>query len=289
MRVKLSELAQAIMWMVVATGGLVISDSIAKLLLQSFSIPQVVWARYAAHFVIVVLLLGNRAPLGLRTQNLSLQLSRSLCLILATISLYAAIRTNPLATASAIMFSAPIMVTALSGPLLKERVGIHRWFGVILGFCGVLAIIKPSGDDWQPRLLWAVLAAFLYALYQIMTRALNRMDGTETTILYTSLVGAVTMSCVVPFVWVAPNSGDIVWMALTGILSGSAHYAIIKALSSTPASVVTPIGYTNLIWAAGLGYVLFAEVPDARTFVGAGIIVLSGAYIFRDEIRRTAS
>lgn len=271
--------------MLAATGGFVTSDTIAKYLLETFPIPQVVWARYAAHFLVVVLLLRSRIPFLVKTNRLPLQLFRSCLLILATLSFFAAITTVPLATASAIMFTAPIMVTALSGPFLQEKVGLHRWFGVLLGFIGAVTIIQPGGSNWNPAMLWAVAASFMYALYQITTRALYRTDSSETTLIYTSLMGALLMSTFVPFIWVTPNAGPIFLMTLTGLISGMAHYSIIKAFSSAPASVVTPFGYTNLIWATGFGYLLFSELPHPTTFIGAGIIVLSGIYILRTENR----
>lgn len=283
---RLSATGWGIAWMLVATGGFVSSDTIAKYLLDTYAIAQVVWARYAAHFAIVVLLLQRRLPLHARTQRLPLQLFRSALLILATVSFYAAISEIPLATASAIMFTAPIIVTMLSGPLLKEQVGLHRWTGVFLGFMGALAIVQPGGSNWHPAMIWAISASFMYALYQISTRALNRTDSSETTLVYTSLMGAVVMSFAVPFVWITPDTLPIVLMASTGVVSGLAHYAIIKAFAAAPASVVTPFGYTSLIWATCFGYVLFAELPDTSTFVGAFIIILSGIYILHRENRQ---
>lgn len=282
---RLSGTAQGIVWMLAATGGFVTSDTIAKYLLEEFPIPQVVWARYSAHFLIVVLLLRSRIPSLARTNRLPLQLFRSCLLILATISFFAALSAVPLATASAIMFTAPIMVTALSGPFLQEKVGLHRWFGVVLGFIGALTIVRPGASNWDPSLLWAVTASLMYALYQITTRALYRSDSSETTLIYTSLMGALLMSMFVPFAWVTPDPGPVFLMTLTGLVSGMAHYAIIKAFSAAPASVVTPFGYTNLIWATAFGYALFAEVPHPTTFIGAGIIVLGGIYIVRTENR----
>lgn len=279
----LSGPAYGIAWMLIATAAFVTSDTISKYLLETYPIAQVVWARYTAHFAIVLILLRGRTSFLIRSYNLPLQVFRSLLLILATISFFSAIQTVPLATASSIMFTAPVTVTLLSIPLLRETVGFHRWIGVLFGFIGALTIIRPGASDWDPSLLWAVCASFMYALYQITTRALHKTDQSDTTMLYTALIGAVVMLAFIPFNWISPDVFSVFLMGLTGLVSGVAHYSIIRAFSSAPASVITPFGYTNLIWATLFGYIVFSEFPDLFTFIGAAIIILSGLYILRSE------
>lgn len=280
---------RGIAWMLLATGAFVTSDTIAKFLLETYPITEVVWVRYVAHFGVVVVMFRSRLLYFGRTNRAGLQLFRSTLLILATILFFIAINNIPLATASAIMFTAPIMVTALSGPFLQETVGPRRWAGVLAGFTGALVIVQPGGSDWEPAMLWALGAAFLYSLYQITTRSLSRTDSSETTFLYTSLIGAGVMSFAVPFAWVTPTGLHALLMISTGLVSGLAHYALIKALAAAPASVVTPLGYTNLIWATVLGYLVFSEFPSPATFLGAAIITLSGVYILRREHMATRS
>lgn len=275
--------AQGIAWMLIATAAFVTSDTICKVLLETFPIAQVVWARYTVHLAIVLVLFRRRTWILIKSYNVPLQIFRSLLLILATLSFFSAIRTVPLATASSIMFTAPITVTLLSIPLLRETVGLHRWIGVVFGFLGALTIIRPGSSDWEPSLLWAVCASFMYALYQITTRALYKTDQSDTTMLYTALSGAIVMLAFIPFNWIQPDPVSIALMGLTGLVSGVAHYSVIQAFSSAPASVITPFGYTNLIWATLLGYLIFSEFPDPLTFVGAAIIILSGLYIVRSE------
>jgi|AntRauTorcE11897_2_1112592.scaffolds.fasta_scaffold02245_1 drug/metabolite transporter (DMT)-like permease len=288
MLTALSGPAHGIAWMLIATAAFVTSDTISKFLLETFPIAQVVWARYTAHFLIVLLLLRRRTSFLIKSYNVPLQIFRSLLLILATISFFAAVRTVPLATASSIMFTAPITVTLLSIPLLREPVGLHRWIGVLFGFIGALTIIRPGSSDWDPSLLWAVCASFMYALYQITTRALHKTDQPDTTMLYTAVIGAIAMLPFIPFNWISPDLFSVALMGLTGLISGVAHYSIIKAFSSAPASVITPFGYTNLIWATLFGYIVFSEFPDPFTFIGAGIIILSGLYILRSERKADA-
>ena len=272
--------------MVCATGAFVASDTIAKFLLDTYSIPQIIWARYTAHFLVIVLLMTRFLPGAVLTTNLPLQLYRSGFLLLATVFFFAALSQIKLATASAIMFTAPLIVTTLSWPFLREQVDRNRWFGVIIGFIGALIIIQPGGAHWDPAMIWAALGATMYAFYQISTRALNQTDRPVTTVFYTSLLGVAVMPFVVPFFWQTPEWTAAILMGMTGLVSGFAHYSIIRAFQFAPASVITPFGYTSLLWAIIFGFVVFAELPTVETLIGAAIIVGSGIFIAHVERKR---
>lgn len=272
-----------IAWMVCATCGFVTSDTISKFLLETYAIPQVIWARYTVHFLVILALMARFLPGALHTRNLPLQLYRSGFLILATIFFFAALSQIDLATASAIFLMAPLIVTALSGQFLRENVDRHRWVGVAVGFIGAMIVIQPGGEQWHPAMIWGLLAAAMYAFYQISTRALSDTDRPVTTVFYTSLPGVVIMSFVVLFFWRTPEWMAAMLMCMTGVLSGFAHYAIIRAFQEAPASVITPFGYTSLLWAIILGFFVFAELPTMSTLLGAAIIVGSGIYIARIE------
>jgi drug/metabolite transporter (DMT)-like permease len=133
---------------------------------------------------------------------------------------------------------------------------------------------------------WAVLAAAMYAFYQMSTRSLSETDRPVTTVFYTALLGVVIMSFAVFFFWKTPGWTTAKLMCMTGVLSGFAHYAIIRALQVAPASVISPFGYTGVLWAIVFGFVVFAEVPSMGTLIGAAIIVGSGIYIARVESGR---
>jgi len=264
----------------------VASDTISKVLLQTYAIPQVIWARYTVHFLVILALLVRFLPGALHTRNLPLQLYRSMFLILATISFFVTLRQIDLATASALFLLAPLIVTAMSGHFLHERIDRHRWFGVAMGFIGALIIIQPGGAQWHPAMIWGVLAATMYAFYQISTRSLSETDRPVTTVFYTALLGVVIMSFAVLFFWRTPEWTAATLMGMTGVLSGFAHYAIIRAFGVAPASVIAPFGYTSLLWAIIFGFLVFSEIPTVGTLVGATIIVGSGIYIARIERMR---
>ena len=219
----------------------------------------------------------------MRTQRLGIQLFRSLLLLITTMLFFTGISLIPLADASAIMFVAPILVTALSIPMLGEQVGARRWASIAVGFIGALIVIRPGGDSVQLAALLPFGAACCYALYQVITRSLSHSDQPLTTLIYTALVGAVIMCFVVPFYWKAPDANGWLIMILIGFLGGVSQFTLIKAFQSAPATTVTPFSYSSLIWATLYGFLVFGDLPDAWTIIGAIIIAASGLYIFHRE------
>jgi drug/metabolite transporter (DMT)-like permease len=280
---------RGILWMLLATLFFVSMDALAKHLSQSYPVPQVVWARYVFHVLLLALLLGGRVRGVLRTRRLGLQLLRSVFLLGATGLFFTALSFIPLADASAIMFVAPILVTALALPLLGEHVGPRRWASVVVGFGGALIIIRPGGEGMEPTALFALGAATSYAFYQIATRRLAHSDRPLTTLAYSALLGALATSAVVPAFWVAPDWTGWAGMVGLGLFGGTGHFALIKAFETAPAATVTPFGYAALIWATAYGFVLFGDLPDLWTVLGAAIIAASGLYIFHRERARRRS
>lgn len=265
-------------------------DTVAKHLTQSYPVLQVVWARYLFHALLLALYLNRRIPGLMRTQRLGVQLFRSLLLLVTTVLFFTGISLIPLADASAIMFVAPIIVTALSMPLLKEHVGPRRWAGILVGFIGALIIIRPGGDALQFAALLPFGAACCYAIYQIITRSLSHSDQPLTTLAYTALVGAVVMCLVAPFDWRIPDTSGWLLMILVGFLGGVSQFTLIKAFQSAPAATVTPFSYSSLIWATLFGFLVFGDLPDQWTVIGALIIAASGLYIFhRENLRKQKS
>ena len=276
--------------MLLTTLMFVTLDALAKQLSQSYPVLQVVWARYVFHALLIVVWLRRRLPGSLRSERPVLQLLRSLLILVTTGVFFSALRFMPLADASAVMFVAPLIVTALSLPLLGEYVGPRRWASVVVGFAGALIVIRPGGGALGPVALLPLAAACGYALYQITTRILSRSDQALTTLAYTALVGTLATSAAVPFVWVTPAPADWLAMVALGVFGGLGHFALIKALSSAPAAMVTPFGYTSLLWATAFGYVMFGDLPDRWTVIGALIIAGSGLYIFhREQLRKSAA
>lgn len=277
----------AIAWMLATMALFVSLDTLAKFLMQTYPVAQVVWARYVFHVLLMAILLAPRSRGLLRTRRLGLQLVRSVFLLGATGFFFTAISFMPLATASAIMFVAPILVTGLSLPLLGEPVGPHRWASVIVGFMGALLIVRPSAAGMDPAAIFALGAAGSYALYQITTRKLSGVDPPLTTLAYSAVVGAIATSLWVPTAWVTPAPAH--WFALAGLglLGGAGHFTLIKAFENASAATVAPFSYSSLIWATLFGYAIFGDLPDRRTVLGALVIMGSGLYILhRERVRR---
>jgi drug/metabolite transporter (DMT)-like permease len=260
-------------------------DLLAKYLGQSLPVAQIAWARYFFQFIIMLAMFWPRRGLGLiRTARPGLQLFRSLLLVLCTVIFFTAIKYMSLADAVAISFVSPLMVTALSVPLLGEAVGWHRWSAVAIGFVGAMIIVRPGMGvmHWAAWLLLGLALAF--ALYQIATRMLSQTDDPMATLFISAVVGAVLTSLVVPFYWQTPES-LWVWLmlALMGILGGAGHYILIRSFEFAPVSVLAPLSYTALLWNTLFGYWVFANLPDRWTLAGAAVLIATGIYILYRE------
>ena len=278
--------AKGILFMCLAILIMPMMNSMAKALTVDYPLFMVVWARAAGHFVSMALVFWpGRGWRLFKTAKLGMQLARSAVMFASNCSYIAALSTVALATASAIMFTAPLMVTALSQPFLGERVGIRRWSAVIVGFLGALIIIRPGLDTptfdatgWGLILLMFSAASF--AIYQILTRKLSERDSAETMNVYMPLVGTVVLSCAMPFIIVLPLSvADWALFISVGVFGGFTQYFVTKSLEQAPASVVSPYLYGELLIAAILGFAIFGDFPDLWTWVGAGVIAASGVYI----------
>jgi drug/metabolite transporter (DMT)-like permease len=261
-------------------------DTIGKLLMQSYPFPQVVWARYFFQCTLMLLMLPRLGLAGfLRTRRHGLQIGRGLLLLLATWCMYGAFRVVSLADAYTITFTAPLLVTALSVPLLHERVGWRRWGAVLLGFLGVLIVIRPGFGAVPLELLLPLITAACFALYQIFTRLVS-VDPAETPfvmLFYLAWVGALVMTLVVPFYWQPVAPTDWLWMAAIGALGALGHLILIQALVIAPASLIAPFTYSQIIWALILGYLVFGDVPDFWMLAGCTVIIASGLFVFYRE------
>jgi drug/metabolite transporter (DMT)-like permease len=175
------------------------------------------------------------------------------------------------------------MLTALSVPLLGERVGLRRWTAVAIGFASVLIIIRPGFGmvHWAASLPLATAACF--ALYQVATRVLSRWDGPATTYFYSATVGLAVTSAFLPVEWRAPGLADWVGLVFLGCMGGLSHYLLIRAFTAAPASLLAPFSYCQLIWSVSLGYLWFGDFPDRWTFVGAALVAASGLYVLYRE------
>jgi drug/metabolite transporter (DMT)-like permease len=263
-------------------------NAAVKLLTARYPVIEITWARFTGHLIVMLIvflpqygwrLIATRRPL--------VQLARSLLMLVSNGIFVLAIGSVPLATASAIGFTSPLIVAALSVPLLREQVGWRRWSAVCVGFCGALLIIRPGSGFQDPAVLLLLVSSGAYALYQIATRWVMAYDNPATGIIFAALLGSLGTSLVLPFVFVMPQSlFDLVMLLSLGVLGGLGHFLVIKAFQAAPASVIAPLGYVELLGTAVLGYLIFANFPDALTWVGALVIIASGLYIAMRERKR---
>jgi drug/metabolite transporter (DMT)-like permease len=260
-------------------------DATAKYLNGHMDTMQVVWARYTGAFVLAFLVSNPLTRPGLmRTRRPVLQVVRSGLLLGSSVFNFLAFRYLQLDQALSILFSTPFMVAALAGPMLGEWIGWRRWTAISIGFAGVLLVMRPGPQGIDPAALLSLGSAVCYALYGITTRQLARTDSSETTLFYTNVVGAALMLPVVLFVWSTPANLHIVGLMIAvGALGSIGHYLLIAGHRLAPASVLSPFIYTQLVWAVTLGYLVFGDIPDGWTLMGAGVVVASGLYILNRE------
>jgi drug/metabolite transporter (DMT)-like permease len=272
--------------LVVATVSLyAVIDGLAKVMVQDMDVLQIIWSRFAFALPLLPVIVGRRWPELLRVERPGLQIARGLIPIVAGISIVVALRVMPLADATALMFVSPLMLTALAVPLLKEHVGLHRWSAVVIGFVGVLVIVRPGSTTMQWAALLPLLTAFLYALYQIATRVLSRTTPPLVTFAYMVAVGTAGSTLALPFVWRTPDALGWAMMAASGLLHGLAHYLVTRAFALAPAAILAPFNYAQLIGATAFGYFIFGDLPDRWTIVGALVIVGAGLYVAYRERR----
>jgi drug/metabolite transporter (DMT)-like permease len=263
-------------------------NTAAKLLTADYPINEIVWARFTGHLVCALLVfMPQRGWRIFAASRPFVQVARSFLLLASTSFFVSAIGQIPLATASAIGFTSPFIVTALSVPLLREPVGPRRWAAVLIGFLGAVIVIRPhaSPDSWPALLVLA--SACCYGLYQVMTRKGGAHDNAATAIVYAALVGTVVMSIVLPFNFRLPTRGlDWLLFASLGAFGGFGHYFVVRGFQHASAAVIAPFGYVELVGTTILGYLVFGNFPDGWTWVGIAIIVASGVYVgYRERLR----
>jgi len=280
---------RGIMLMIAAIGLITAVDVVAKVMTADLHAVMIAWGYFLGivlHLVAYVAAAGKRAPRLIATRRPVLQIARAGCLVGSIASLFVGYTYLPLADVTAIGFVAPLLITAMSVPLLGERVGIHRWAAVLLGLAGVLVIVRPGGGIAHWAAIMPLISATCFACYQIATRRLAATERTFATLFYTGVGGFLLASLAVGFFWRTPTPGEWAAFLALGTLGVGAHLCLISAFGVAQASVLAPFNYTKLVWAAALGYVLFDEFPTANTLAGSALVVASGLYVIYREGRR---
>ena len=260
-------------------------DAAGKLLSEQHSVVQIVWARYA--FAVPVLLATTPASLWrtlFRVQQPLVQAGRGLMPVLASFAVVMGLTLLPLAEVTALTFASPLVVVALAGPLLRERSSIHDWIGVIVGFIGILVIVRPGGDAVAWAAVFPLACAFCFALFQLATRLVGRHDQPTATLAWTIAVGLVVTTPLLLVDWRPVAAAAWALMVLSGLAFGGAQLLLIRAFRLAPAAVLTPFTYAQIIPAVLLGLVLFGAVPGIWAVIGTAILVGAGIYVVRRRV-----
>ncbi len=265
------------------------SDAASKYLTASLPAVQVTWLRFAVFALVMVpaawIWGGRRAFVSTRP---GLQVLRSIGVLGSALLFISGLRFLPMAEATAMAFVSPVFVTALSIPILREQVGLRRWTAVFVGLLGVLVIVRPGTDAFDPAAAFPILSALSWAVALVITRKMSDAESPLTTLLYAACIGFAASSLFLPFSWTRMGGFEILIGIVTGLTSAIAQGLIVLAFRQAGASLLAPFFYTQLIWSAGLGYLVFSNLPDRWTFVGAGIIAASGLYTAHRERIRAA-
>jgi drug/metabolite transporter (DMT)-like permease len=279
------ETMQGILFMLAATAVFSVSDATAKYLTQAMPVMEIAWIRYVTFVVLTWPPALRHGPAGLATRRPWLQLLRGLAIVGSALLFISGVRTLPLADATALSFAAPLIITALSVPVLGETVGPRRWIAVSIGLIGVLLVVQPGTGAFQPAAALPLLSAVLWAVGMILTRQLAPTDSATATLAWTALTGLVVSSALLPFSFAVPSPTQIALGVLIGVVSTAGQGFVALAYRAAAASVIAPFSYAQLITSTLLGLVLFGARPGPATLLGAAVIAASGLYVAHRERR----
>jgi len=263
-------------------------DGIAKHLGAVYSVVQLIFFRSLFGFLPLIPLIRREGGWrGLRTRRPWLHLLRAFMVLVALGTFFVGIQLVPLAEALTLAFTSPLFMTLLAIPVLGERVGWHRLGAVIVGFGGVLVIVRPGAEAFQPEALVLVVSGFTFAFSSVLTRLLGRSETSAAITFYSTLGQLLPAAAALPFFWV-PLEGvtDLLLFVTLGILGGIGLQLITHALRYAPASAVAPFEYTALIWATTIGWLGWREWPGDHVWAGAAILIATGLYIAWREAMR---
>jgi drug/metabolite transporter (DMT)-like permease len=273
----------------VSTVFLGTSDATSKYLSSTLPSIEIAWIRFLVFALIMVPAMLPASPLfALQTQRPVLQLMRGMALLGSSLLFISGLRFLPIAEASATGFVSPLFVTALSIFFLGEKVGFRRWLATAIGLTGVMIILRPGTSAFHPAAFFPVVSALSWACMLIMTRMMSGQERVLVTMTYSSIVGFAILSAMVPFVWVTPSWHDIMFGVIIGLASTAGQWIVVLAFRYADASVLAPFSYTQLLWVSLLGFLIFGEVPDVWTVIGAAFVVASGLYTaHRERVRHS--
>lgn len=269
-------------WLMVATTVVFsVQDGISRHLAEAYNVYMVVMIRFW-FFAVFVMLLAARDKGGIaaavKSQFPWLQVARGLLLVTEVCVMVIAFVKLGLVESHAVFTCYPLLIAALSGPLLGEKVGWRRWTAILIGFVGVLIILQPGYAVFSPWALVPLLSAFLFAVYGLLTRYVARGDSAAVSFFWTGTVGAAAMTLVGMWFWEPMTGADWGWMLTLCCTACLGHWLLIKAFAVAEASAIQPFAYLQLVWASGIGLFLFGEDLRTNVAIGAGLVVAAGVF-----------
>lgn len=271
-------------WMILAALVGSIIDVCVKALQEGFDTPQIVLLRLLCSLPFVLLFAQAGGGLGsIRPKRPAWHLLRSLAAAGATFGFFYALGELPLMLCVTIGFAAPLLIAMLSRPFLGEVVGMRRWFGIIIGFAGVLVALQPGTAVWHPAMLAVLASTLCWAVLALSARKIGGDEPTGAMVVFTIPVSLLVALAMTLGDWVAPSAAQWALFALAGFCGASVHYCVVYAYRATRAAVVAPMEYTALLWAALLGFLFWGEVPTIWTIVGAAVIIFGGLIVLREN------
>ena len=281
---------KGILLMIATTAVFAAQDALSRHLADTYSVILVVMLRYWFFALFVTAVAGRRAGgvrAAARTSRPVLQIGRGILLAAEICVMVLGFTLLGLTESHAVFALYPLLVVALSGPVLGEKVGPVRWTAVAIGFVGILVILQPGGRVVSPAALIPLLAAAMFALYGLLTRLAAKDDTAETSFFWTGVAGAAFMTLVGLPWWETMTPSDYGWMAVLCVTGATGHWLLIKVYEAAEASAVQPFSYLQLVFASAIGVAVFGETVRASTALGAAIIVGAGLFALLRERRRS--
>ncbi|PWE32399.1 EamA family transporter [Maritimibacter sp. 55A14] len=279
-----------ILLMIATTFVFAVQDGISRHLAGEYNVFMVVMIRYWFFAAFVISVAARKAG-GLRaaaaTTQPGLQVFRGLLLAAEICVMIAAFVALGLVESHAIFTSYPLLIAALSGPILGERVGWRRWAAIGVGFIGVLIILQPGFRVFSPAALIPLTAALMFALYGLLTRYAARRDTTATSFFWTGVTGSAAMTCVGVWFWEPMIATDWLWMGVLCVTGASGHWLLIRTYEVAEASAVQPFAYLQLVFASAIGLMVFGEALRSNVVIGASVVVGAGLFtLWRERVAR---
>lgn len=273
---------RGVLLVIAATLLFAAGDVTFKYLVGVYPVPLILGIRYIIHLILILALTGPSQGRALfATQRTGLVAVRAGCIVSASILMGWALQLQPVAESLAIYFLAPVLVVLVARPLLGERIGLAGWAAAIMGFCGVLLIVRPGGalDPWGTVFMLANAAVM--AAYMLLSRMLASTERTLAMLLYVALIGAMIFGLSLPFYWdgFSPSLLDMALFLGIGATAMGGHYLFTAAYRLADASILSPMLYVHLLWAGVLSWLAFGHVPDGLSLAGMGVIAASGAVV----------